>query len=85
MVLMVVPVLGVLSFPLAPILYALGKAGAPLRAKIAASLVFFISLAPLALAFGVMGAAIAFVLATAVNVAVMIAQVGVQYRRLRAA
>ena len=85
MVLMVVPVLGVLSFPLAPMLYALGKAGAPLRAKIAASLVFFISLAPLALAFGVMGAAIAFVLATAVNVAVMIAQVGVQYRRLRAA
>ncbi len=83
MVLMLVPVLGVLSFPLAPMLYALGKAGAPLRAKIAASLVFFISLAPLCWAFGVMGAAIAFVLANAVNVGIMIFQVSGHYRRLR--
>jgi len=83
MVLMLVPVLGVLSFPLAPMLYALGKAGAPLRAKIAASLVFFISLAPLCWAFGVMGAAIAFVLANAVNVGIMIVQVSGHYRRLR--
>ena len=83
MVLMLVPILGVLSFPLAPMLYALGKAGAPLRAKIMASLVFFIGLAPLCLAFGVIGAAIAFVLANAVNVGVMIVQVGGHYRRLR--
>jgi O-antigen/teichoic acid export membrane protein len=83
MVLMLVPVLGVLSFPLAPMLYALGKAGAPLRAKIAASLVFFISLAPLCWAFGVMGAAIAFVLANAMNVGIMIVQVSGHYRRLR--
>jgi O-antigen/teichoic acid export membrane protein len=64
-------------------LYALGKAGAPLRAKIAASLVFFISLAPLCWALGVMGAAIAFVLANAVNVGIMIVQVSGCYRRLR--
>jgi len=85
MVLMLVPILGVLSFPLAPMLYALGKAGAPLRAKIMASLIFFISLAPLCMAFGVMGAAIAFVLANAVNVGGMIVQVAGQYRRLRGA
>jgi O-antigen/teichoic acid export membrane protein len=85
MVLMLVPILGVLSFPLQPMLYALGKGGAPLRAKIIASLIFFVSLAPLCWQFGVVGAAIAFVLATAANVGVMIVQLGSQYRRLHPA
>jgi O-antigen/teichoic acid export membrane protein len=84
MVLLLVPILGVFSFPLQPMLYALGKGGAPLRAKIIASLVFFLSLAPLSLKFGLVGAAIAFVLATAVNVGVMMTQLLVQYRRLHA-
>jgi len=83
MVLMLVPVLGVFSFPLQPMLYALGKGGAPLRAKLIASLVFFVSLAPLCWEFGVVGAAIAFVLATATNLGIMIVQLGRQYRRLR--
>jgi O-antigen/teichoic acid export membrane protein len=83
LVLMLVPVLGVLSFPMAPMLYALGKAGGPLRAKLIASIIFFLSLAPLSLAFGVVGAAIAFVLASAVNVAVMMIQLAGHYRRLR--
>jgi len=85
MVLMLVPILGVFSFPLQPMLYALGKGGAPLRAKIIASLIFFVSLAPLCWQFGVVGAAIAFVLATAANVVVMMVQLGVQYRRLHPA
>jgi len=84
MVLMFVPVLGVLSFPLAPMLYALGRAGGPLRAKIVASLVFFLSLAPLCWSFGVVGAAIAFVLASTVNVGTMMLQLAGEYRRLRA-
>jgi O-antigen/teichoic acid export membrane protein len=84
LVLMLVPVLGVLSFPLAPMLYALGKAGGPLRAKLVASIVFFASLAPLSLRFGVVGAAIAFVLASATNVGMMIVQLTGQYRHLRA-
>ena len=83
LVLMLVPVLGVLSFPLAPMLYALGKAGGPLRAKLVASIVFFASLAPLSLRFGVVGAAIAFVLASATNVGMMIVQLTGQYRHLR--
>ncbi len=83
LVLMLVPVLGVLSFPLAPMLYALGKAGGPLRAKVVASIVFFVSLAPLSLSFGVVGAAIAFVLATATNVGMMILQLAGEYRQLR--
>jgi len=85
LVLTLVPVLGVLSFPLAPMLYALGKAGGPLRARLIASVVFFVALAPLSLAFGVVGAAVAFVLATATNVGVMIAQLLGQYRHRRAA
>jgi O-antigen/teichoic acid export membrane protein len=84
LVLMLVPVLGVLSFPLAPMLYALGKAGGPLRSKLIASAVFFVSLAPLSMAWGVVGAAVAFVLASAVNVAVMMVQLAGQYRQLRA-
>lgn len=85
MVLMLVPVLGVVSFPLAPMLYAHGNAGGPLRAKIIASIIFFASLAPLSLSFGVVGAAIAFVLASATNVLLMAVQLAAQYRRLRTA
>ena len=85
MVLLLVPILGVFSFPLQPMLYALGKGGAPLRAKIVASLIFFISLAPLCWQFGVVGAAIAFVLANATNVGMMIIQLAGQYRRLHPA
>ena len=85
MVLLLVPILGVFSFPLQPMLYALGKGGAPLRAKIIASLIFFISLAPLCWQFGIVGAAIAFVLATAANVGVMMVQLVGQYRRLHPA
>ena len=85
LVLMLVPVLGVFSFPLSPMLYALGRAGAPLTAKLIASAVFFVSLAPLCWEFGVVGAAISFVLATSTNVLVMIAQLAGEYRRLRRA
>ena len=83
LVLALVPVLGVLSFPLAPMLYALGKAGGPLRARLTASVIFFIALAPLSMAFGIIGAAVAFVLATAINVGMMIAQLAILYRRRR--
>ena len=85
LILMAVPLLSVISFPLAPMLYALGKAGAPLRAKVIASILFFIILAPLCWELGVTGAAIAFVIAMAVNVLIMIFQLLGQYRRVRTA
>src|SRR4029078_3414070 len=66
-ILMALPFLGVLSFPLTPMLYALGKAGAPLRAKIYGSVVFFLTIAPLAWKFDIIGAAIALVLGHAVH------------------
>jgi O-antigen/teichoic acid export membrane protein len=83
-ILMVLPFLGVLSFPLTPMLYALGKAGAPLRAKIYGSAVFFLAIAPLSREFGIVGAAVALVLGNAVNVAVMLVQLRGEYRRVRA-
>jgi hypothetical protein len=61
----------------------LGKAGGPLTAKIIASVIFFVSLAPLCLQFGVIGAAISFVLASAANVAIMMVQLAGEYRRVR--
>ena len=81
LVLALVPVLGVLSFPLAPMLYALGRAGGPLRARLIASAIFFAALAPFSLAYGVVGAAIAFVIASATNVSIMIIQLVGHYRR----
>ncbi|MBA3668870.1 MAG: lipopolysaccharide biosynthesis protein [Sphingomonas sp.] len=83
LVLILVPVLGVISFPLGPMLYALGRGGGPLKAKIIASAVFFAVLAPLCWRFGVVGAAVALVLATAVNLAIMLMLVFGEYRQVR--
>ena len=84
-VLMVVPLIAILSFPLVPMLYALGRAGDPLKARIISSVIFFAALAPLSWRFGVVGAATAFVLATAANAAIMAVQLSGDYRKLRKA
>ncbi|MEO7601851.1 MAG: lipopolysaccharide biosynthesis protein [Sphingomicrobium sp.] len=82
-VLMAVPLIAILSFPLVPMLYALGRAGDPLKARILASILFFTTLAPLSWRYGVVGAAAAFVIATAANAAIMAIQLSGDYRRLR--
>ena len=81
--LMIIPFLGIFSFPLTPMLYALGRSDAPLKAKVIASIVFFGSIAPLCWSFGVMGAAIALVLGNVANVAVMMVQLRGEHRRVR--
>ena len=83
-VLMVVPFLGIFSFPLVPMLYALGESAGPLKAKLLGSVVFFASIAPLSWQWGVVGAAIAIVLGTVANVAALIIQLLREYRRVRA-
>ena len=83
-ILMVIPFLGIFSFPLAPMLYALGQPDAPLKAKMLGSAVFFLTIAPLSWAFGVVGAAVALVLGNAVNVVVMMVQLRGEHRRVRA-
>ncbi|MEO7654305.1 MAG: polysaccharide biosynthesis C-terminal domain-containing protein [Sphingomicrobium sp.] len=83
-VLMAVPLIAIVGFPLAPMLYALGRAGDPLKARIIASVFFFASLPPLCWSYGIVGAAGAFVLATAANTAIMMFQLAGDYRRARA-
>jgi O-antigen/teichoic acid export membrane protein len=80
---MLVPFLGIFSFPLTPMLYALGRSDAPLKAKLIGSAVFFGTIAPLCWALNVVGAAIALVLGNAANVTAMMLQLRREHRRVR--
>ena len=82
-ILMLIPFLGIFSFPLQPMLYALGRSDAPLKAKLIGSAVFFGSIAPLCWAWGVVGAAIALVLGNVANVATMMIQLRIEHGRVR--
>ena len=83
MILLAIPFLGVFSFPLTPMLYALGRSDGPLKAKLLGSAVFFVTIAPLAMRWDVIGAAIALVLANAVNTGAMMLQLRGEHRRVR--
>ena len=82
-ILMLVPFLGIVSFPLPPMLYALDRSDAPLTARIIGTLGFFIVIAPLSWRFGVVGAAVALVIGNAAMVALMIWQLRREHRRVR--
>jgi O-antigen/teichoic acid export membrane protein len=82
-ILMLVPFLSVFSFPLSPMLYALDRPDAPLTARLIGTGAFFILIAPLAWRFGVVGAAIAFVIGNAATVFVMMWQLRQEHRRVR--
>ncbi len=84
-ILVIVPFIGIFSFPLVPMLYALGRSAGPLKAKLLGSAVFFLSIAPLSWKWGVVGAAIAIVLGTVANVAALMVQLLGEYRRVRTA
>jgi O-antigen/teichoic acid export membrane protein len=82
-ILMVIPFLGIFSFPLTPMLYALGRSDGPLKAKLLGSAMFFITIAPLSWRWDVVGAAVALVLANVVNTAAMLVQLRTEHRRVR--
>ena len=84
MIMMLVPFIGIFSFPLSPMLYALGRSDGPLKAKLLGSAVFFVTIAPLAWALDVVGAAIALVLANAANAGAMMVLLRGEHRRVRA-
>lgn len=81
--LMVAPFLIMISFPLPPMLYAVGRDDAPLTARIVGTLVYFAIIAPLSWELGLIGAAAAFVIGTATMVAILSAQVWREYQRVR--
>jgi O-antigen/teichoic acid export membrane protein len=82
-ILMVVPFLGVFSFPLPPMLYALDRPDGPLMARLAGTLLFFLLVAPLSLRLGVSGAAIALVAGNVGTVGTMMWQLRREHRRVR--
>jgi len=84
LLLMAVPLLAMISFPLVPMLYALDRPAAPLNARLAATVLYFAIVAPLSWRFGVTGAAAAFVIGNAAMVAALAIQVTLEYRRVRA-
>ena len=84
MILTAIPFLGIFSFPLTPMLYALGRSDGPLKAKIYRQRDLLRHHRALSWALGIVGAAIALVLANAVNVAVMVVQLWGEHRRVRA-
>ena len=84
LVLIVAPLLAMISFPLPPMLYALDRPDGPLKARLVATILYFAIVAPLCWRFDVIGAAIAFVLANAVMVAILAVQVRREYGRVRA-
>ena len=84
MVMVGIPLLAILSFPLAPMLYALDRADGPLKARIIATAVYFAIVAPLCWKLETMGAAIAMVAAHVVMVAILIVTVWREHRRVRA-
>ncbi|HUE78906.1 MAG TPA: oligosaccharide flippase family protein [Sphingomicrobium sp.] len=85
MVLIIAPLLGMISFPLPSMLYALDRPEAPLWARLAGTISYFIIVAPMASQFGLIGAAASFVVAYAVMVAVLMLQTWREYRRIRTA
>jgi len=84
MVMIAIPLLAILSFPLTPMLYALDRADGPLQARIIATAVYFAIVAPLCWKLDTMGAAIAMVAAHGVMVAILIVTVWREHRRVRA-
>jgi len=85
LVLILVPVLGMISFPLPPMLYALDRPDGPLKARLWGTVAYFVIVAPLAWQFGALGAAAAYVIGYAVMVAVLLLQVRHEHRRVRGA
>ena len=83
MVLMAIAFISIFSFALAPMLYALGRSDAPLKAKLFGSGIFFITIAPLSYGLNVTGAAIALVLGNLANAVAMMTQLAREHRRVR--
>jgi O-antigen/teichoic acid export membrane protein len=83
LVLVGVPLLWMLGFPLMPMLYALDRPDAPLKARAVGTVVYLATIAPLCWRFGVAGAASALLIGNLIIVALMTVQLRIQYRQVR--
>ena len=78
-----VPLLAILSFPLPPMLYALDRPDAPLKARLIGTILYFAIVAPLCWKFDVQGAAIAIVTGHLIMITVLIWYLRREHRRVR--
>jgi O-antigen/teichoic acid export membrane protein len=78
-----VPLLWTVGFPLTPMLYALDRPDAPLKARAVGTVVYLAIVAPLCWRFDVAGAAVALLIGNLVIVALMMVQLRRQYRKVR--
>ena len=83
LVLAVIPLIGMATFPVAPMLYSLDRPEAPVRARLVGTIAYLLAVVPITSAFGLIGAAAAFVLGTAVTAGMMLASLLREYRRVR--
>ena len=83
LILIIAPLLAVISFPLPSMLLALDRPDGPVKARLLGVVTYFAIVAPLAWRFGVEGAAVAFVIGNAVQVASLVWQVRTQHRLVR--
>jgi O-antigen/teichoic acid export membrane protein len=84
LVLILAPLVGIFTFGLPSMLYALDRPDAPLKAKIVGAIVYVVAVVPLTLRFGVIGAAAAYVICFATSALILVVQLGGEYRRVRA-
>jgi O-antigen/teichoic acid export membrane protein len=83
LIMMAIPLIAVLSFPLIPMLLTLDRPDAPLKGRLVGTLVYFAVVAPLSWRFGVQGAAVAIVLGYVAMAVVLIWYLRKEHRRVR--
>lgn len=83
LVLMLIALMAVISFPFVPMLYALGRGGAPLIARLTGTALYLVIVAPLTWHFGLVGAASAYVIGYAAMTALEGTQLRREYGRVR--
>lgn len=84
LILVGIPLLWMLGFPLTPMLYALDRPDVPLKARAVGTAVYLAIVAPLCWRFEVAGAAGALLIGNLIIVALMTVQLRAQYRAVRA-
>jgi O-antigen/teichoic acid export membrane protein len=83
LVLVGIPLLWMVGFPLTPMLYALDRPDAPLKARAVGTVVYLAIIAPLCWRFGTAGAASALLIGNVIIVTLMMIQLRGQYRKVR--
>lgn len=82
-VLIALPVIATISFPMPAMFYSLGRPGGPLIANVIGAALFIGSLPFLAASMGLVGAGLAFVIGRLASLAVMAVLLGLLYRQAR--